>query len=65
MSIACNTKPTTLAGMILERCLDDAAVVEQLQNELGVYETYRVLPFKRHDAADVTYLLKGETYPWG
>ncbi|WP_339147619.1 hypothetical protein [Sutcliffiella sp. BMC8] len=64
LSIACNKKPTTLAGLILERCLDDAWVVEQLQNEFGVYEAYRVLPVKKHDALDVAYMLKGETSTW-
>lgn len=64
LSMACNKKPTTLAGLIVERCLDDAEMVERLQNEFGVYEAYRVMPFKKHDVADVIYLLKGETYPW-
>jgi hypothetical protein len=64
LATACQTKPTTLAGLILERCLDDARIVEQLQNEYGVYEAYRVLPIKKHDAADVMYLLKGEMSTW-
>lgn len=64
LAIACQTKPTTLAGMIVERCLDDATMVEQLQNELGVFEAYRVLLFKSHDESDVKYLLKGETSIW-
>lgn len=64
LATACNKKPTALAGLIVERCLDDALMVEQLQNEFGVYEAYRVLPFKSHDESDVTYLLKGETSPW-
>lgn len=64
LAVACHKKPTTLAGLILERCLDDTLMVEQLQNDFGVYEAYRVLPVKKHDAVDVTYLLKGETSPW-
>ncbi|MCM3618766.1 hypothetical protein M3936_14340 [Sutcliffiella horikoshii] len=64
LAVSCNKKPTSLAGLILERCLDDALMVEQLQNEFGVYETYRVLPVKKHDAPDVTYMMKGETSTW-
>lgn len=64
LATACNKKPTSLAGLILERYLDDALMVEQLQNEFGVYEAYRVLPMKKHDAPNVTYMLKGETSTW-
>ncbi|MGD6778854.1 hypothetical protein ACQCT3_00645 [Sutcliffiella horikoshii] len=64
LATACQKKPTTLAGLILERCLDDAVMVEQLQNEFSVYEAYRVLPFKSYDESDVKYLLKGETSSW-
>ncbi|WP_342515397.1 hypothetical protein [Sutcliffiella sp. FSL R7-0096] len=64
LSTACQMRPTTLAGLILERCLDDEAMVEKLQNEFGVYEAYRVLPLKKHDEADVKYALKSEMSTW-
>ncbi|MGD6871247.1 hypothetical protein ACQCU1_03505 [Sutcliffiella horikoshii] len=60
LAIACQTKPTSLAGLIIERCLDDASMVSQLQNEFGVYMTYRVIPITKHDADGVTYKLIGD-----
>lgn len=52
LATACNMRPTTLARLLIEKCLDDPLLVSQLQDEYGLYNAYRVVPVQ-HD---------GETY---
>lgn len=44
LAIACSMKPTTLARVLIEKCLDDPVLVRQLQDEFAVYSAYRVIP---------------------
>ena len=57
LATACQLKPTTLAGMLVERCLDDPLLIEQLQNELNVHSAYRVIPYIDYRSNDVIYLM--------
>ncbi|MCM3053658.1 hypothetical protein [Caldibacillus thermoamylovorans] len=47
LAIACNMKPTTLARMLIEKCLDNPQLVSDLQNEFAVHSAYRVIPVTR------------------
>ena len=60
LSTSCNMKPTTLAGLILERCLDDSLFIARLQKEFCLYPTYKVLPIQ-NDGQIVYQLLSERT----
>lgn len=53
-------KPTTLACLLVERCLDNPGLIEELQNEFGVHLAYRIIPVKHFNSKDVSYILNGE-----
>lgn len=57
LSTSCEMKPTTLAGLILERCLDNPQFVFELQKEFCKYAAYRVLPVNKNGS--VQYILNG------
>ncbi|MCM3411445.1 hypothetical protein [Metabacillus litoralis] len=59
LATACNLKPTTLAGMLVELSLDNPELIEKLQSEYCTYSTYRVLPVKKGN--EVEYLLEDKT----
>jgi sulfur carrier protein ThiS len=43
LATACNLKPTTLAGLLIEKHLDNPQVVVELQKEYCLQSAYRVL----------------------
>jgi hypothetical protein len=57
LATSCEMKPTTLAGLIVERCLDNPQFVFELQTEFCKYAAYRVLPVKKN--GQVQYVLSG------
>lgn len=57
LATSCGMKPTTLAGLILERGLDDPKLVRVLQKEFCKYAAYRVLPIKNYETGEVEYSL--------
>lgn len=56
LATACNMRPTTLACMILERCLDDQELVRNLQSEFGIHNAYKVEPVRTYKG-EVVYTL--------
>lgn len=44
LATACNMRPTTLAGLLIEKSLDNVQLVTELQIEYAVHTAYRVLP---------------------
>lgn len=60
LATSCRLKPTSLACLLVERCLDDPALIEELQNEYGVHLAYRIIPVKHFNSKDVSYILNGE-----
>lgn len=57
LATACNMRPTTLACLLIERCLDDPSTVAELQEEFGVYSAYRVLPLMNYESGELEYVL--------
>jgi hypothetical protein len=60
-AMACNKvkKPTTLAALLVEFCLDNPEIVDLFQKEYSsAGSPYKVVPFKKHDRAEVEYLVK-------
>lgn len=57
LAVSCNMKPTTLAGMLIEMCLDNVELVRQLQDEYGVYNAYMVVPVRNYDSGEIHYTL--------
>ncbi|MEH7391289.1 hypothetical protein [Bacillus sp. JJ1474] len=55
LAVACNKKPTSLAGLLIEMCLDNVELVRQLQDEYGVYNAYMVVPVKNN--GEIIYTL--------
>ncbi|MEH7345550.1 hypothetical protein V7122_16975 [Bacillus sp. JJ1532] len=55
LAVACNKKPTSLAGLLIELCLDNVELVRQLQDEYGVYNAYMVVPVKNN--GEIIYTL--------
>jgi hypothetical protein len=60
LSTACHMKPTTLAGLLLERCLDDPIIVAALQKEFCLHTAYKVLPIKDYSTGKVEYQLNNQ-----
>ncbi|TYS14258.1 hypothetical protein FZC78_19065 [Rossellomorea vietnamensis] len=57
LSNACNMKPTTLACLLVEKCLNDPELVFQLQQEHGVYSAYKIVPVKDFNTGELQYIL--------
>lgn len=57
LATACGLPKTTLAALLVERCLDDPVLVAKLQQEFGKYEAYKVLPINVN--GEIKYMLKG------
>ncbi|CEG26029.1 hypothetical protein [Bacillus sp. B-jedd] len=55
LATACNMRPTTLAGLLVERCLDSADVIADLQREHCLHSAYKIMPVKR--GSELVYLL--------
>jgi hypothetical protein len=56
LSVAVNMRPTTLACLLLERCLDDQELVRNLQLEIGIHNAYKVEPVRNYKG-EVVYTL--------
>ncbi len=57
LATACNMKPTTLAGLLIEMSLDNTRLVEELQKEYAIHTAYRVLPVKNYKTNEIEYIL--------
>ncbi|CEG28060.1 hypothetical protein [Bacillus sp. B-jedd] len=55
LATACNMRPTTLAGVLVERCLDSADVIADLQKEYCLHSAYKIMPVKKGN--ELVYLL--------
>ncbi|MGG3469094.1 hypothetical protein ABES02_16635 [Neobacillus pocheonensis] len=58
LATACNMKPTTLAGLLIELSLNIAGLVDKLQKEYCTQTSYRVV-IVNNGAGDLVYLLNG------
>lgn len=56
LATACNMRPTTLAHLLITRCLDDPLLVSRLQDEFGIYNAYRVVPVNHN--GEIQYMLR-------
>lgn len=52
LATACNMRPTTLAGLLIEKSLDNVQLVSELQHEYAVHTAYRVLPVKNQGSIE-------------
>lgn len=52
LAVACDMKPTTLAGLLVELGLDNADLVSELQNERCKYAAYKVTPIVTYQLYD-------------
>jgi hypothetical protein len=43
LATACNMKPTSLAGLLIERCLNDPRIVSELQKEYCTQSAYKIV----------------------
>lgn len=57
LATACNMKPTPLACLLLERCLDNQELVRELQREFGVHSAYRVEPVRNFLTGEIVYTI--------
>ncbi|MEH7336255.1 hypothetical protein V7161_26885 [Neobacillus drentensis] len=58
LATACNMKPTTLAGLLIEISLNNAGLVDRLQKEYCTQTSYRVI-LVNNGAGELVYLLNG------
>lgn len=56
LATSCNMRPTTLAALLIEMCLDDPMIVSRLQKEHNVYPAYKVIPINRGGGTE--YMMK-------
>jgi hypothetical protein len=57
LATACDMKPTTLAGMLIEIGLNDARLVSELQREYCKESAYRVIVVNNN--GELNYVLSG------
>jgi hypothetical protein len=57
LSTSCNKKPTTMACLLVEMCLNDPEIIFKLQQDYGVYSAYRVVPIKDFQTGELEYVL--------
>lgn len=57
LSTACNMKPTTLACLLVETCLNDPEFVFKLQQEHSIHSAYRIVPVKDFNTGELQYIL--------
>lgn len=57
LATACNLKPTTLAGLLIEISLNNAGLVDLLQKEYCTQTSYRVVLV--NNDTELLYLLNG------
>jgi hypothetical protein len=57
LAAACNMRPTTLAGLLIEKCLNNAEMVAELQKEYCTQSSYRVVVL--NNGGELQYILSG------
>jgi hypothetical protein len=57
LATACNIKHTTLAGLIIEKYLDNVQLVYELQKDYCTQAAYRVIPVNKN--GQLEYVLSG------
>ncbi|MBV7509693.1 hypothetical protein KW850_31810 [Bacillus sp. sid0103] len=57
LATACNMKPTTLAGLLIEKGLNDAVLVSELQREHCTQSAYRVVVINNN--GELNFVLSG------
>lgn len=57
LATACNMKPTTLAGLLIEKGLNNPQLVAELQKEYCTQSSYRIVLL--NIGAELHYVLKG------
>jgi hypothetical protein len=57
LATACNMKPTSLAGLLIERCLNDPRLVSELQKEYCTEKAYRLVFI--NNQGELNYVLSG------
>ncbi|PGY11066.1 hypothetical protein [Bacillus sp. AFS031507] len=58
LATACNMKPTTLGGLLIEISLNNAELVNNLQKQYCTQTSYRVV-LVNNGGGDLVYLLNG------
>lgn len=56
LATACNMRPTTLARMLVEISLNDVNLIRKLQDEHGLYNSYKVVPV--NNRGQIHYVLQ-------
>lgn len=56
LAVSCNIKPTTLAGLLIERCLDDPKLIAALQNDHNIHSAYKIVPIQHQ--GEIIYTIK-------
>lgn len=57
LAVACGMPKTTLAALLVERCLDDPIIVSKLQQEFNKHAAYKVLPINVN--GETKYMFRG------
>jgi hypothetical protein len=57
LATACNMKHTTLAGLLIEKALNNIQLVHEMQKEYCTQSAYRVLPVNKN--GEIEYVLNG------
>ena len=55
LATACNMSHTTLAGMLVEKALDSAEWIAELQKEYCTHSAYKVLVVKDYQTGETHY----------
>jgi hypothetical protein len=57
LATACNMKPTTLAGLLIDKGLNDARLVSELQSEYCTQSAYRLIVVNNN--GELNFVLSG------
>lgn len=58
LATSCQKRPTTLAGMLIEICLDSPEIIDMLQENYNVHNAYKVIPLENYNTGEVELLLQ-------
>ncbi|MBG9657801.1 hypothetical protein [Cytobacillus firmus] len=62
LATACNMRPTSLAGLLVELSLDNPELVTKLQAEYGIHTAYKVVPVKNYTSGEIEYALNERSW---
>jgi hypothetical protein len=59
LATACNMKPTTLAGLLIEKAMNDSNYINELQDQYCTQKAYKIIPVNNN--GELVFTLTGRS----